>query len=87
MTFWLGVIRFAYSTWYRSFWWMLGGSVVGLNEEHAISVQFFYISSLRDQTEIWCSSIKYKHYLQACTTSGKELLICMQRNQWKRPSQ
>jgi hypothetical protein len=54
---------------------MLGGSVEGLNEEHFISVQFFYNSSLRDQTQIWCSLFKFKHYLQAWTTSGKELLV------------
>ena len=54
---------------------MLGGSVEGLNEEHFISVQFFYNNSLRDQTEIWCSLFKFKYYLQAWTTNGKELLV------------
>ena len=33
--------------------------------------------------EIGCSLFKLKHYLRACTTSGKKYGYCMQNNQWK----
>jgi hypothetical protein len=36
-----------------------------------------------NKTKIGCSSFKFKHYLQECTTSGKNLLLLHANNQWE----
>ena len=70
-----------------SFWCILGGSVEvwtknmmyrhqsRVNLILAFQVVLKWVWPLNEPHEIGCSSFKFKHYLQECTTSGTENLI------------